>query len=126
MGKEKTFKKLEEFKKKIQFNEKLGLDDRDNTILSLIQKNPNISQEEIAKKIKLSQPSVGARIKKLHQNGILQTVNGVNFRVVDLRKKVKPFTFVESDKKAKYVLEISKGNFDFKLRDKIKTKDLYI
>ena len=49
-----------------------------------------------------------------------------DFRVIDLRKKVKPFTFVESDKKAKYVLEISKGNFDFKLRDKIKTKDLYI
>ena len=52
MDKDKIFKKLEEFKKKIQFNEKLGLDDRDNTILSLIQKNPNISQEEIAKKIK--------------------------------------------------------------------------
>ena len=49
-----------------------------------------------------------------------------DFRVIDLRKKVKPFTFAGSDKKAKYVLEISKGNFDFKLRDKIKTKDLYI
>lgn len=80
----KTFTKLEEFKKKIQFNDKLGLDDRDNTILSLIQKDANISQEEVAKKIKLSQPSVGARIRKLHEKGILHTVNGVNFRVVNL------------------------------------------
>lgn len=79
-----TFKKLEEFKKNIQFNEKLGLDDRDTSILSLVQNNPNISQEEIAKKIKISQPSVGARIRKLQQKGILSSINGVNFRVVNL------------------------------------------
>lgn len=82
--KTKTFTKLEEFKKKIRFNEKLGLDGRDNIILSLVQKNPNISQEEIARKIKLSQPSVGARIRKLQQKGILYNMNGVNFRVVNL------------------------------------------
>jgi len=34
--KQKLFTKLDEFKKKIQFNEKLGLDDRDNTLLSMI------------------------------------------------------------------------------------------
>jgi len=82
--KQKLFTKLDEFKKKIQFNEKLGLDDRDNTILSLVQNNPKISQEEIAKKIKLSQPSVGARIRRLQQKGILHNISGVNFRVVDL------------------------------------------
>ncbi|KYK26002.1 hypothetical protein AYK26_00970 [Euryarchaeota archaeon SM23-78] len=75
---------VQEFKKKIQFNEKMGLDDRDNTILSMIQKNPKVSQEEIAKKIKLSQPSVGARIRRLQEKGILHTINGVNFKVVDL------------------------------------------
>ncbi|MBI2129169.1 Lrp/AsnC family transcriptional regulator [Candidatus Woesearchaeota archaeon] len=78
------FMKLEDFKKKTQFNEQLGLDDRDNTILSLIQKNPDVSQDEIAKKIKLSQPSIGARIKKLRQKGILHSISGVNFRIVDL------------------------------------------
>ncbi|MBW2990587.1 Lrp/AsnC family transcriptional regulator [Candidatus Woesearchaeota archaeon] len=83
-GKQKLFSKLDDFKKKIQFNEKLGLDDRDNTLLSMIQKNPKISQEEIAKKIKLSQPSVGARIRRLQQKGILHNISGVNFRVVDL------------------------------------------
>ena len=84
MKKAKTFIKLEEFKKNTDFNEKLGLDDRDNIILALLQKDPNVSQEEIAKKIKLSQPSVGARIKKLQDKGILHTINGVNFRRVNL------------------------------------------
>jgi DNA-binding Lrp family transcriptional regulator len=50
----------------------------------MLQKNPNLPQEEIAKKIKLSQPSVGARIKKLQQKGVLNTVNGVNFKVAEL------------------------------------------
>ena len=85
MAKENSnFMKLEEFKKKTGFSEKLGLDERDNTILSIIQNEPDISQEEIARRIKLSQPSVGARIKKLRQKGVLHTVNGVNFRVVSL------------------------------------------
>lgn len=79
-----NFTKLEEFKKKTRFNEKLGLDDRDNTILSMVQNDPLISQEVIAQKIKLSQPSVGARIRKLREKGILYTVNGVNFKVADL------------------------------------------
>lgn len=79
-----SYKKIEEFKKNIGFNTKLGLDDRDNTILFLVQNNPNISQDELAKKIKLSQPSVGARLKKLKEKGILHNINGVNFRVVNL------------------------------------------
>ncbi len=85
MAKNNNFAKVEEFKKKIQLFEKLDLDDRDNTILSLIQKNPEISQDEIARHIRLSQPSVGARLKKLRQKGILHSINGVNFRVVDLK-----------------------------------------
>lgn len=84
MVNEKTFTKIEEFDKKISFNTKLGLDTRDNIILSLLQKNPHISQEDIAKKIKLSQPSVGARIRKMQQKGILHVINGVNFRIVEL------------------------------------------
>ncbi len=82
---EQNYKKIEKFKKNLEFNEKLGLDDRDNTILSMIQKDPHISQEEIAKKIKLSQPSVGARLKRLRKKGILCNLSGVNFRKVDLR-----------------------------------------
>ncbi len=84
MAKAKTFTKLQEFKKKLHFNEKLSLDDRDNTILSMIQKNPEVSQDDIARKIKLSQPSVGARIRRLKDKGVLSKIHGVNFRVVDL------------------------------------------
>jgi DNA-binding Lrp family transcriptional regulator len=84
MTNKNTFVKLEEFKKKLKFNEKLGLDERDNVVMAMLQKNPNVSQEEIAQKIKLSQPSVGARIRKLQEKGILHIINGVNFRVVDL------------------------------------------
>ena len=84
MARKPTFTRLEEFKRKTRFNEKLGLDEKDNIIMSLLQKNPDISQEEIAKKVKLSQPSVGARIRKLQQKGIISNINGVNFRVVNL------------------------------------------
>lgn len=78
------FTKVEDFKKTYTFNDKLHLDERDNIILTLVQKNPEISQDEIAKQIKLSQPSVGARIKKLKEKGILHIVNGVNFKIADL------------------------------------------
>jgi len=79
-----NFTSIEVFNKKSRINEKLGLDERDNIILAMVQKNPEISQDEIARHIKLSQPSVGARLRKLQQKGILHNVNGVNFRVVDL------------------------------------------
>lgn len=84
MASKDTFTDIEELKKKNILNEKLGLDDRDTKILSLVQGNPNISQEEIANAIKLSQPSVGARIRKLQQKGILHNVYGVNFKIADL------------------------------------------
>jgi DNA-binding Lrp family transcriptional regulator len=84
MAKNKSFESIEEFKKRLDFSRALGLDNRDDIIISLVQNNPEISQEEIAKKIKLSQPSVGARLKKLKEKGILQLVTGVNFRIADL------------------------------------------
>ncbi len=79
-----NFEKLKDFKNKLNIYDKLNLDERDNTIISLLQKNPSISQEEIAKKVNLSQPSVGQRIKKLQSKGILHIINGVNFKIVDL------------------------------------------
>ncbi|MBT4540258.1 Lrp/AsnC family transcriptional regulator [Candidatus Woesearchaeota archaeon] len=84
MKKNNNFTKLDEYKKKTHFNEKLGLDDRDNVILGMLQKNPAVSQDEIAKRIKLSQPSVGARIRKLQEKGVLHNISGVNFKTVNL------------------------------------------
>lgn len=85
MVKKSNFEKIEDFKKKSQINEHLKLDARDDVILAMLQKDPYVSQDEIAKKIKLSQPSVGARIRRLKEKGILYTINGVNFKIVDLK-----------------------------------------
>ena len=64
--------------------DKLNLDDRDNKIIQMLNKDPNTSQEEIAKALKLSQPSVWARIRNLKKKGIIKHVVGVDFKTVDL------------------------------------------
>ncbi len=56
------------------------LDDKDKVILEILEKSPEISQNEIAKKIGLSQPSVGARIKKMKKMGIINYTYGVNIK----------------------------------------------
>ena len=60
------------------------LDDKDRTIITLLHDNPQISQEEIAKEVKLSQPSVATRIKKLREKGIMETISGINLNKVGI------------------------------------------
>ncbi len=62
----------------------LDLDKRDRQILSLLEKNPEMSQSDIAAKLKISQPSVSARIHKLKQKGALTYVVGMNLKKVNL------------------------------------------
>ncbi|QLH74081.1 MAG: Lrp/AsnC family transcriptional regulator [Methanomassiliicoccales archaeon] len=54
------------------------LDDKDRTIISMYAKDPEVSQERIAKKIGLSQPSVAMRISKLRERGALENLTGIN------------------------------------------------
>lgn len=56
----------------------MKLDNKDRVIISMYSKDPNVSQEEIAKEINLSQPSVAMRIKKLKDGGALETQTGIN------------------------------------------------
>jgi DNA-binding Lrp family transcriptional regulator len=56
------------------------LDEKDRMIIKIIQENPKISQTEIAKLIGLSQPSIGSRIKKLKELGIIDHTYGVNLK----------------------------------------------
>ncbi|HID43440.1 MAG TPA: winged helix-turn-helix transcriptional regulator, partial [Archaeoglobaceae archaeon] len=49
-------------------------------ILEILAKNPEVSQNEIAKEVGLSQPSVGARIKKLIELGIINHTYGINIK----------------------------------------------
>ncbi len=56
------------------------LDEKDKMILEILEKNPEISQNEIAKIVGLSQPSVGARIKKMKELGIINHAYGINIK----------------------------------------------
>ena len=62
----------------------LDLDKRDREILSLLERNPEMSQNDIAEKLKISQPSVSARIHKLKQKGALSHIVGMNLKKVNL------------------------------------------
>ena len=56
----------------------IKLDQKDRKIISLLHDQQGISQEEIAKIVNLSQPSVAMRIKKLKEKGIIDQIVGVN------------------------------------------------
>lgn len=64
--------------------EKLGLDEKDRKIISLLEQNPQVPQSDIAKAVNLSQPSVGVRIRKLTEKGAIHLMVGMNFRTVGL------------------------------------------
>lgn len=54
------------------------LDNKDLRIISLYSENPEVSQEEVAKRLGISQPAVAVRIRKLKQIGALEKRIGVN------------------------------------------------
>jgi len=56
----------------------MRLDAKDRTIITMYAMDPNVSQEEIARKIGLSQPSVAVRIRKLREAGAIQPITGTN------------------------------------------------
>lgn len=60
------------------------IDSIDRKIISLLQKNPNISQNDIAKEVELSQPSVSARIKRMRESGVLALMFGIDIKKVGL------------------------------------------
>ena len=62
----------------------IKLDKKDRIILELSENSPGISQEEIAKKIHLSQPAVAMRIKKLREKGFIEHILGININKVGL------------------------------------------
>lgn len=55
-----------------------GVDRRDLEIISLYCEHPDITQEEIAKKLGLSQPSIAFRVKRLKNQGLLALNIGLN------------------------------------------------
>ena len=63
---------------------KLKLDEIDKKIIALIQGDPNITHSEIAEIVERSQPTIGMRIKKLKESGVLKIQAGLNFKTVDI------------------------------------------
>ncbi|NTV24041.1 MAG: winged helix-turn-helix transcriptional regulator, partial [Nanoarchaeota archaeon] len=59
--------------------EKLGLDEKDVKLISLMMDDPQISQSEIAEKLSLSQPSVFVRLQKLRKKGLIESTFGLSF-----------------------------------------------
>lgn len=76
--------------------EKLNLDKKDRQILSLLAENPEMPQQEIAKKVGLSQPAVGVRVRHLKQKGVISFLVGMNFKKVDLHMIKVVFTASEA------------------------------
>ncbi|MGA9139478.1 MAG: Lrp/AsnC family transcriptional regulator [Methanocella sp.] len=62
----------------------MDLDDKDRKIISMFEEDPGASQTDIAQKVSLSQPTVGARIQKLRQSGALETAAGMDLKKVGL------------------------------------------
>ena len=64
-------------------SKRLKLDPIDRNIIRLIQTEPNITHTEIAKRVGRSQPTIGLRVKKLEDKGIIDYQAGVNLRTSD-------------------------------------------
>lgn len=69
---------------KIMTRKRIKIDDKDRKIISLLHDDQQISQDEIAQIINLSQPSVAIRIRKLRERGIIEEMIGVNLNKVGI------------------------------------------
>ena len=54
------------------------MDEKDKTIISMYSMDPDVSQEAIAKVLRLSQPSVANRVTKLRERGAMEVSAGIN------------------------------------------------
>ncbi len=64
--------------------EVLNIDDIDKKIIQIVQKHPNLTHTEIASRVNRSQPTVGMRIKKLEESGVLKFQAGINIKSTDM------------------------------------------
>jgi Lrp/AsnC family leucine-responsive transcriptional regulator len=60
------------------------IDNVDKKILQALSLNPEISQVDLAKQLKISQPAVSARIHKLKEAGVLAYLTGIEVKKAQL------------------------------------------
>ena len=65
-------------------SEVLKIDEIDKQIINLVQEQPSLTHTQIAKKVNRSQPTVGMRIRKLEELGVLQFQAGINIKTADM------------------------------------------
>lgn len=59
------------------------IDEIDKKILKFIQEDPNITHTELAKRVGRSQPTIGIRVKKLEELGMINYQAGINLKDSD-------------------------------------------
>ncbi len=99
-----------------------GLDDIDKQIIEILQREPTLTHTLIAKKVHRSQPTVGNRIKKLEDKGILTYNAGLSLKNIEVfcakvelktRNPVSVTKVVEQCPHMIYALELSgQNNFE--------------
>lgn len=62
----------------------LRLDNKDRLIFETLQENSEFTQQEISSFTGLSQPSIGSRVKKMKELGIIDHIYGINIRNISL------------------------------------------
>ncbi len=72
--------------------EQLNIDGIDREIIKLLIEDPEITHEEIARRVNRSQPAVGARILKLKKKQLIASQVGVNFRTAGLTLGIVTFS----------------------------------
>jgi DNA-binding Lrp family transcriptional regulator len=65
-------------------SEVLKMDEIDKKIIALVQDQPGLTHTQIAEKVNRSQPTVGMRIRRLEEQGVLQFQAGINLKTADM------------------------------------------
>ncbi len=78
--------------------DKLGIDNKDVKILTMTMRDPEVSQQDLADALKLSQPSINVRLRKLKDSGILATTVGIDAHKAGLAMARVDFTCADADK----------------------------
>lgn len=78
--------------------EKIGIDEKDALLLSTLMRDPDASQQVLAAKLQLSQPSVNARLRKLKDRGILVQTAGLDANAAGLSLARVDCTCTDTDK----------------------------
>jgi DNA-binding Lrp family transcriptional regulator len=91
-------------------SEVFKMDEIDRKIIALVQEKPGLTHTQIAEKVDRSQPTVGMRIRRLEEQGVLQFQAGINLKAADMYfarvdiKTNKPLEIYEIVEKCPFML----------------------